>query len=76
MFLDESRIAHQNKVLSEYSKSTPGSLEYSPKLLGNTEDVGGVLYIVKQRYKFKIPKLLNADTRRQVVDRLSTFQKW
>ena len=47
----------------------------SPKLLKNTEDVGGVLYIVKQRYKFKIPKLLNADTRRQVVDRLSTFQK-
>ena len=75
MFLDESRIAHQNKALSEYSKSTPGSLEYSPKLLENTEDVGGVLYIIKQRYKFKIPKLLNADTRRQVVDRLSTFQK-
>ena len=76
IFLDESRIAHQNKVRADYSKSTPGGtfgFEYSPKMLQNTEDIGGVRYIIQERYKFKIPKLLNAATRRQIVDRLSTF---
>ena len=75
-FLDESRIAHQNKVRADYSKGTPGGksgFEYSPKMLQNTEDVGGVRYIIQERYKFRIPKLLHADTRREIVDRLSTF---
>ena len=74
-FSDESRIARQNKMRADYSKSTFGGIfgfEYSPKMLQNTEDIGGVRYIIKERYKFKIPKLLNANTRREILDRLSS----
>ena len=61
---------------ADYSKSTPGGIfgfGYSPKMPQNTEDIGGVRYIIQERYKFKIPKLLNAARRREIVDRLSTF---
>ena len=75
-FSDESRIARQNKMRAGYSRNTFGGIfgfEYSPKMLQNTEDIGGVRYIIQERYKFKIPKLLNAARRREIVDRLSTF---
>ena len=42
-----------------------------PKELLNTEEVGGVHYVINDRYKLRIPEMMSAARRRQILDQLT-----
>ena len=46
-------------------------MENPPKGLLNTEKVGGVHYVMNDGYKLKIPEMMSAARRKQILDQLT-----
>ena len=69
-FSDESRIAHQRKVTTDNMKTTPRRIKFPKKIFQPAafEKMGEALYIIPERYRVKMPQLMNKNRRRETVD--------
>ena len=58
-------------MIAAYIHGNPRVMEDPPKELLNTEEVGGVHYVIKDRYKLRIPEMMSAARRKQILDQLT-----